>query len=131
MIGQSLRRSFVTIRQSEIWLVNLDPTVGTEINKTRPCVVIGDDTIGKLKSKTVLPLTRWSENYDTVPWMIKCEPTSLNNLTKSSAIDAFQIRNLSIKRFIKKVGAIDEVLLFNVHTVVAKTLSVKYKLAYA
>ena len=119
------------IKQSEIWLVNLDPTIGTEINKTRPCVVIGDDVIGKLKSKTVLPLTGWSENYVTVPWMIKCEPTTLNHLTKSSAIDAFQIRNLSTKRFVKKIGEIDEELLFRVHSVVAKTLSVKYRLVYA
>ena len=47
----------MTIKQSEIWLVNLNPTIGTEISKTRPCLVIGDDTIGKLKSKTVLPIT--------------------------------------------------------------------------
>ena len=118
----------MTIKQSEIWLVNLNPTIGTEINKTRPCLVIGDDTIGKLKSKTVLPMTSWSEIYDSVPWMIKCEPTSKNHLSKNSAIDCFQIRNLSTKRFIKKIGAIDSELLFSVHSIVAQTLSVRYRL---
>ncbi len=116
------------IKQSEIWLVNLNPTIGTEINKTRPCLVIGDDTIGKLKSKTVLPMTGWSEIYDSVPWMIKCEPTPHNHLTKDSAIDCFQIRNLSTKRFIKKIGEIDSELLFLVHSIVAQTLSVRYRL---
>jgi mRNA interferase MazF len=118
----------MTIKQSEIWLVNLDPTIGTEINKTRPCLVIGDDTIGRLKSKTVLPITGWNEMYDQVPWMVRCEPTSENGLSKTSAIDAFQIRNLSTKRFIKRIGVIDEDLLVEVHSVVAKTLSVRYRL---
>jgi mRNA interferase MazF len=118
----------MTIKQSEIWLVNLNPTIGTEISKTRPCLVIGDDTIGKLKSKTVLPITGWNEMYSRVPWMIRCEPTPNNHLTKESAIDAFQIRNLSTKRFIKKIGMIDSELLFLVHSIVAQTLSVRYRL---
>ncbi|MEA3454946.1 MAG: type II toxin-antitoxin system PemK/MazF family toxin [Campylobacterota bacterium] len=118
----------MTIKQSEIWLVNLDPTIGTEINKTRPCLVIGDDTIGKLRSKTVLPITAWSDVYGDVPWMLKCTPTRDNHLKKNSAIDAFQIRNLSTKRFIKKIGTIDKELLFIVHSVVAQTLSVRYRL---
>ena len=118
----------MTIKQSEIWLVNLNPTIGTEISKTRPCLEIGDDMIGKLKSKTVLPITGWNEIYKQVPWMIACEPTPQNYLSKPSAIDAFQIRNLSTKRFIKKIGTIDNDLLFIVHSIVAQTLSVRYKL---
>jgi mRNA interferase MazF len=118
----------MTIKQSEIWLVNLNPTTGTEINKTRPCLVIGDDNIGKLKSKTILPITGWNDLYKAVPWMIKCEKTAKNYLTKDSAIDCFQIRNLSTQRFIKKIGAIDSELLFIVHSIVAQTLSVRYRL---
>jgi len=118
----------MTIKQSEIWLVNLDPTIGTEIDKTRPCLVIGDDAMDRLKSKTVLPITGWNAMYDQVPWMVRCDPTPVNSLSKSSAIDAFQIRNLSTKLFIKRIGVIDENLLFKVHSVVAKTLSVRYRL---
>jgi len=118
----------MTIKQSEIWLVNLDPTIGTEINKIRPCLVIGDDTIGKLKSKTVLPITSWNKIYEQVPWMVKCNPTDRNNLNKISAIDTFQIRNLSTQRFIKKIGSIENELLFMVHSIFVKTLSVRYRL---
>ena len=102
--------------------------IGTEINKTRPCLVIGDDTIGRLKSKTVLPIIRWNEMYNQVPWMVRYDPMSENGLSKTSAIDAFQIRNLSSKRFIKKKGVIEDKLLFEVHSVVVKTLSVRYRL---
>lgn len=118
----------MTIKQCELWLVNLDPTLGTEINKSRPCLVIGDDTIGKLKSKTVLPLTGWNDAYAHVPWMLKCTANAQNHLSKSSTIDCFQIRNLSTQRFIKKIGIIDHDLLFKVHATVVKTLSVRYKL---
>ena len=118
----------MTIKQSEIWLVNLNPTIGTEINKTRPCLVIGDDAIGKLKSKTVLPITGWNKLYKAVPWMTKCEKTAENYLTKDSAIDCFQVRNLSTQRFIKKIGVIDSELLFIIHSIVAQTLSVRYRL---
>ncbi|MDQ7085296.1 MAG: type II toxin-antitoxin system PemK/MazF family toxin [Sulfurovum sp.] len=74
------------------------------------------------------PITGWKETYTLVPWMIKCEPTQDNYLTKDSAIDTFQIRNLSTKRFIKKIGVIESKLLFTVHSIVAKTLSVRYRL---
>ena len=120
----------MTIKQSEIWLVNLNPTVGSEINKIRPCVVIGDDAIGKLPSKTVLPITGWNTKYEQIPWMIKCEPTPSNHLTKLSTIDAFQIRNLSTQRFVKRIGSIDDELLLKVHETVVKTFSLKYSLVF-
>ena len=45
--------------RSEIWLVNLEPTVGAEIRKTRPVVVISSDAIGKLPIKLIAPITDW------------------------------------------------------------------------
>jgi mRNA-degrading endonuclease toxin of MazEF toxin-antitoxin module len=46
-------------KRGEIWLVNLDPTVGAEIQKTRPAIVISSDYIGKLPLKLVVPITDW------------------------------------------------------------------------
>jgi len=43
--------------RSEIWLVNLDPTLGSEIRKIRPVVVISSDSIGKLPIKLIAPIT--------------------------------------------------------------------------
>ncbi|MEI6065034.1 MAG: type II toxin-antitoxin system PemK/MazF family toxin, partial [Pseudanabaena sp. ELA748] len=45
--------------RGEIWLVNLEPTVGAEIRKTRPVVVISSDAIGKLPIKLIAPITDW------------------------------------------------------------------------
>lgn len=43
--------------RGEIWRVNLDPTIGAEIRKSRPVVIVGDDRIGKLPLRVIVPLT--------------------------------------------------------------------------
>ncbi len=54
------------IVQYSIILVNLDPTVGSEIRKTRPCVVISPDEMNKhLQTITIAPMTTQSRNYPT------------------------------------------------------------------
>ncbi|MDT5120741.1 MAG: mRNA interferase MazF [Acidobacteriota bacterium] len=92
------------MRRGEIWLINLDPTVGAEIKKTRPAVVVSDDAIGVLPLKVVVPVTEWKERYAIAPWMVRLEPDAENNLDKPSAADAFQVRSVSQARFIRFVG---------------------------
>jgi len=94
------------MRQGEIWLVNLDPTIGAEIRKTRPCVILNDDAIGGLPLKVIAPLTDLKVRYHDVPWMLCLEPTAGNGLTKPSAIDLFQVRCLSEARLVHKLGDI-------------------------
>jgi len=54
------------IRQYQIILVNLDPTVGSEIKKTRPCVVISPDEMNRhLRTVVIAPLTTSSKSYPT------------------------------------------------------------------
>lgn len=45
------------MKQNEIWLINLEPTIGAEIRKTRPAVIINDDALGKLPLKIIVPVT--------------------------------------------------------------------------
>jgi mRNA interferase MazF len=94
------------MKQGEIWLVNLDPTIGAEIRKTRPCVILNDDAIGGLPLKVIAPLTDLKGRYRDVPWMLCLVPDSSNGLTKSSSIDLFQVRCLSEARLVHKIGAI-------------------------
>ena len=96
------------MKQKEIWLINLDPTIGAEIKKTRPCVILNSNLIGKLPLKIIAPITDYKEQYETVPWMVKLTPNKNNNLTKLSTIDLFQIRSVSQKRLVKKIGTITE-----------------------
>ena len=89
------------MKQSEVWLVNLDPTIGSEIQKKRPAVIVNDDALGKLPLKIVVPLTDWKEPYTQAPWTVKISPDAQNGLSKDSAADCFQIRSVSEERLIK------------------------------
>lgn len=99
------------MRRGEIWLVNLDPTVGAEIKKERTAVIISNDAIGKLPLKIIVPITEWKEHYTTVPWMIRIKKDKANNLDKESAADTFQIRSVSKERFTRRIGSLSDGIL--------------------
>ncbi|MDA0745634.1 MAG: type II toxin-antitoxin system PemK/MazF family toxin [bacterium] len=96
------------MNRSEIWLINLDPTIGAEIRKTRPAVIISDNAIGILPLKVIVPITEWKDRYAAAPWMVRLEVNTQNGLEKDSAADTFQIRSLSQKRFVQKLGSLPD-----------------------
>ena len=88
------------LKQYQIVLVNLDPTVGSEIKKTRPCVIISPDEMNKfLQTIVIAPMTSSVKNY----------PTRVNvkhNNTKGQiALD--QIRTVDRQRILKIFGVLD------------------------
>src|SRR5665213_1445196 len=95
------------MKQGEIWLVSLDPTIGSEIRKTRPAIIVNDNTLGKLPLKIIVPLTDWKDRYEMASWMVKIEPDKQNKLTKNSSADCFQIRSIAEERCVKKIGQAD------------------------
>ena len=111
-------------QQNEIWLINLDPTIGAEIQKTRPAIIVNDNSVGKLPLKIIVPITDWKDRYEIAPWMIKIEPDKQNNLTKISAIDCFQIRCVSENRFVTQVGTIDDNISAEIKISLSKVLSI-------
>lgn len=94
------------MHRGEVWLVNLDPTVGREISKIRPCIIVNDDAIGILPLKVIVPVTDWKDSYATRPWMVQLLPSTENSLVKVSAVDTFQIRSVSETRLVRKLGQI-------------------------
>jgi mRNA interferase MazF len=94
------------MRQGELWLVDLNPTVGAEIQKVRPALIVNVNDLGKLPLKVIVPVTDWKERYAVAPWMLKIIPNTTNGLSKESAIDCFQIRCVAQERLIKKLGNI-------------------------
>jgi mRNA interferase MazF len=84
---------------------------GAEIQKTRPAIVVNPPSVGKLPLRIVVPVTEWAPRYSTVPWLVHLEPSQRNGLTKESAADCFQVRSVSIVRFVSKLGNVqaDEV----------------------
>ena len=118
----------MNINQGEIWMVKFYPQVGSEISKLRPAVVISHDTIGRLPLKTIVPITDWKVNYAHYPWMIQIKKSKHNKLTKTSAIDCFQVKNFANERLVEKVGNVENTELKHIHETVAKTLDPNYTL---
>lgn len=94
------------MKRGEVWLVNLDPTVGAEIRKTRPAILVSSDLVGILPLRVIVPVTDWKDRYDVAPWMVRIEPTPANGLTKTSAADCFQIRSIFTNRLVRKIGEV-------------------------
>jgi mRNA interferase MazF len=112
MTGENLRRETSLSTndlpcRGEIWLVALDPTIGAEIRKTRPAVVVSSDEIGRLPIKLIAPVTDWKDVFSRNAWHIRLEPNAKNGLTKVSAVDTLQLRGLDTQRFVRKLGTIE------------------------
>jgi mRNA interferase MazF len=90
----------MVINRFEIWLVNLDPTLGSEISKTRPCVVVSPNVVNKfLNTITVAALTSTPKPY---PTRVDC---FFNKQSGQVALD--QMRSVDKVRFVKKLGVLD------------------------
>lgn len=85
------------VKRGEIWLINLDPTVGSEIRKTRPCVVVSPGELNEhLRTVIVAPMT--SQGFDA-PFR-----PALTFQGTSGRILLDQIRTVDKARLVKKLG---------------------------
>jgi len=112
------------MKQNEVWLISLDPTIGAEIKKTRPAIIVNDNSLGKLPLKIIVPITDWKNHYEIAPWMIKIEPSSKNGLTKDSSADCFQVRSVSQDRFVKRIGEVSDFIMDEIRIGLSKVLSI-------
>jgi len=110
------------MKQGEIWLINLDPSVGAEMKKSRPALIINTDSLGKLPLKIIAPITDWKDIYSNYPWMVKITPTKQNCLTKISAIDCFQIRSVSVERFLDFLGSVESEIIAYAQEAITKVI---------
>ncbi len=86
------------MKRFEVWLVNLDPTPGSQIKKTRPTVIVSPDELNKhLRTVIVVPLTTGK----TYPFRV---PTHLAGQPGTAAVD--QIRTVDKQRLVKKLGSL-------------------------
>ena len=59
------------VSRGDIWLVNLEPTIGAEIRKTRPVIVVSSDAVGALPIRLVAPLSEWKDYFAQNIWHVK------------------------------------------------------------
>ncbi len=102
------------LNQYEIVLVNLDPTIGSEMKKTRPCVIISPNEMNKyLQTIVIAPMTSSSKHY---PTRVEVK----HNKTKGWVV-VDQIRTIDRKRIIKILGKLTENEIYKVKTTIQET----------
>lgn len=102
------------IKQYQIVLVNLDPTIGSEIKKTRPCVVISPDEMNKyLRTVVIAPMTTNSKKYPT--------RVEVKHDNKTGWIVLDQIRTIDRQRIIKELGRLSRPEIKEVKEIIKET----------
>lgn len=95
-----------TVTRGDIWLVNLDPTQGHEIKKTRPAVIIQNDIGNKYSSLTIIaPITSQDTNK-VYPFEVLLTKENTSGLEKESKAVLNQIRAIDKTRLTKKMGRV-------------------------
>ncbi len=85
------------VRRGDVHLVRLDPTRGSEIRKTRPCLVVSPDELNQhLRTAVIAPMTTGGQAY---PWRISCR---FQHRAGFVAID--QLRTVDRDRLVKRLG---------------------------
>lgn len=91
----------VVVKRFDVFLVNLDPTIGSEIKKTRPCVVISPDEMNRYIATVIIaPMTTKGRTY---PTRVACQFQG-----KDGQIVLDQIRTIDKTRLVKKLGQISQ-----------------------
>ena len=102
------------VKQYEVVLVNLEPTIGSEIKKTRPCLIISPDEMNRyLRTIVIAPLTKTSKPY---PTRVEIEQAEVSGWV---ALD--QIRTIDRQRIIKKLGDISAPEIERVKSIIMET----------
>jgi mRNA interferase MazF len=90
----------MVVQRFDVWLVVLDPTVGSEIQKTRPCLVVSPDELNaQIATVIIAPMTTKGRNY---PTRVKCEFQG-----KSGEVVLDQLRTVDKTRLVKRIGQLD------------------------
>ncbi len=90
----------VVVKRFDVYLVNLDPTIGSEIQKTRPCLVISPDEMNRnIRTVIIAPMTSAQKEY---PIRVSCTFRK-----RKGQIVLDQVRTVDKARLIQKIGTID------------------------
>ena len=90
----------MVVKRFDVYLTNLDPTIGSEIQKTRPCLIISPDEMNRyIRTVIVAPMTTAGKDY---PTRIACQFKK-----KNGHIVLDQIRTIDKTRLIKNLGSLD------------------------
>lgn len=103
-------------RRGDVYLVEVDPARGHEIQKTRPAVIIQNDTNNRYSPVTTVAAVTSKLSPVLYPVEVAVAPTNANGLSRPSAIQLGQILSVDQSRLLKRLGAVDAATMRKVDT---------------
>ena len=105
----------MVVSQYDVFLVSLDPTIGHELKKTRPCLVLSPDEMNRhIATVIIAPMTTKSKQYPT--------HVEVTFKSKTGWIVLDQIRTVDKRRLVRRLGTITGPTIFNVKTTLSEML---------
>jgi mRNA interferase MazF len=105
----------LTYRRGEIRFCRLDPTIGAEIQKTRPCLIVQNDLMNQYGLLTiVIPFRPGSKQ---APYVVNVSASSTNGLDRERFLEVSQIRSVDGQRILGRIGRLEEEYWSSIQTV--------------
>ncbi|MER3432676.1 MAG: PemK family transcriptional regulator [Leptolyngbya sp. ERB_1_1] len=98
-------------KRGEIWVVDLNPTRGQEIQKARPAIVISRDLFEQIPLRIIVSITSWQPKFEYRPFMVRISASAETGLLNESASNTLQVRSISIERFSRCLGRVPPAVL--------------------
>lgn len=96
--------------RGEVWLVRMPQAVGVELQRDRPAVVISSSSFDEQDVRIVVPLSSWRDEFAGRLNKVVIQPDEQNGLDAVSAADFLQVRSISTRRFLRRIGELDAAL---------------------
>ena len=112
-------------RLGSIWLVNFDPSVGTEIRKTRPAVIISGTAFNQRSKVTVLPITSAVPNEGLRAVVLPVIPSTLNGLSAESCIVCVDPMTFDKRRLVRCLGQLELQQISEIQLILARYLDIE------
>jgi mRNA interferase MazF len=113
-------------RLGSIWLVNFDPSIGTEIRKTRPAMIISGTLFNQRRKVTVLPITSSIPDSRMLPIVVSIDPDLTNGLNTDSFIVCIDPMTFDKQRLVKQLGILNVEKIHQVQSILRSYLDLDY-----
>jgi mRNA interferase MazF len=108
------KQAIANLRRGEIHLCSFDPTVGREIKKTRPALVVQNDVGNRYSALTIVAAITSAVSPVPYPVEVVVDPTAANGLDVRSSIRLDQILTVDRQRLVRRLGAVDSAIMARV-----------------
>ncbi len=106
-VSRSHAQKVTSLHRGEVYLVAFDPTVGREIKKTRPALIIQNDVGNRYSDLTIVAAITSKISPVLYPVEVIVQPSTTNGLQVLSAILLDQVRTVDKQRLLKRLGVVD------------------------